>query len=284
MDRFLAARGGISRGEARRALDRGGVWLDDRRCKTASRPVRTGQRIRAILEEAGRVPQAAAPPLEILHEDELVLAVSKAAGIPSQATPAGDVGTLPWQVARHLGRRTAEIATVHRLDRETSGLVIFGKTPAATRALAAAFREGTVRKTYWAVVAGRLEGSGTIDAPLGPAPGRKGVHTVRDDGAPATTEWEAVGSIGEASLVRLHPITGRTHQLRVHLAHLGHPIVGDVRYGGPRKAGPIAADRLLLHASALEVPHPSGVGLALEAPFPADFSSAMGLFSLERPG
>lgn len=228
--------------------------------------------------------QAPAEPFAILHEDEQVLAVAKPAGVASQPTLTGDVGTLPWLVARHLGRRTAEVATVHRLDRETSGVVVFGKTPTATRALAAAFREGTARKEYQAIVAGRLEGSGAIDAPLGPAPGRKGAYAVRPDGAPARTRWEAVAHLGEeATLVRLLPETGRTHQLRVHLAHLGHPIVGDVRYGGPARAGAIEPKRFLLHARALALPHPSGGTLALEAPFPADFSAALGLFSLERP-
>lgn len=236
-----------------------------------------------MLEEAGRVQRAEAPPLAILHEDDLVLAVDKPAGVPSQPTLTGDVGTLPWLVARHLGRRIAEVATVHRLDRDTSGVVVFGKTPHATRALAAAFRAGEVRKTYLAVARGRLEGAGTIDAPLGPLPGSRGSHAVRPDGAPARTRWEAIAHLGnDATLVRLHPETGRTHQLRVHLAHLGHPIVGDLRYGGPRRAGPIEPPRLLLHARALALPHPSGGLLSLEAPLPADFADSARFFSLDR--
>lgn len=284
LDRFLSGRGGISRGEARRALERGGVYLEGSRCKVASRTVRAGQRVEAVLEEAGRVQEAPPQPLVVLHEDAQVLAVAKPAGVASQATLTGDVGTLPWLVGRHLGRKAAEVATVHRLDRDTSGVVVFGKTPGATRALAAAFRDGTARKEYQAIAAGRLEGSGTVDAPLGPAPGRKGSYAVVAGGLPAVTRWEALAHLGDdATLVRLFPETGRTHQLRVHLAHLGHPIVGDSRYGGPPRAGAIEPPRFLLHARALVVPHPSGGSLTLEAAFPPDFAAAAGLFSLESP-
>lgn len=281
LDRFLALRGSISRGEARRALERGGVYLEGRRCKVASRIVRAGQRVEAFLEEGGQVQEAHDAPLAILHEDEHVLAVAKPAGVPTQATLTGDRGTLTWMVGRHLGRKAAEVATVHRLDRDTSGVVIFGKTPAATRALAAAFREGRAHKEYRAVVAGRLEGSGVVDGPLGPAPHRKGAFRVVEGGLPARTAWEAIGHRGdEATLVRLFPETGRTHQIRVHLSHLGHPIVGDRLYGGPERAGPIAPSRFLLHARALRLPHPAGGELEIEAPFPDDFAVLMGLFSL----
>jgi 23S rRNA pseudouridine1911/1915/1917 synthase len=284
LDRYLAARGGISRGEARRALDRGGVYVAGSRCKTASRIVRAGQHVEVVLEEAGRVQQVAPEALEVIHEDEQVLAVNKAAGVAAQPTRSGAVGTLPWLGGKHLGRKAADVATVHRLDLDTSGVVVFGKTAQATRALAAAFREGTARKEYLAVAAGRLEGSGVVDEPLGPMPGRKGSQAVVPGGVPARTRWESLAFLGEdATLVRLFPETGRTHQLRVHLAHLGHPIVGDTRYGGPVRAGPVEPKRFLLHARALAVPHPSGGELQLEAPFPPDFSAAVEFFSLESP-
>lgn len=276
IDRFLASRAGVSRGEARRALERGGVYLNDTRCKIASKPVRAGQRVAIVLEESGRVQEAPAEPLVVLHEDALVLAVSKPAGVASQATLTGDVGTLPWLVARYLGRRPAEVATVHRLDRDTSGVVIFGKTSASTSALARAFREGTAHKEYLAVVAGKLEGSGRIDGPLAPMPGRRGSFAVLPGGVPAATRWEAFAHDDDAATaVRLFPETGRTHQLRVHLAHLGHPIVADARYGGPPRAGRVAPPRMLLHASVLELPHPGGGSLRVEAPCPADLEEAL---------
>ncbi|HEY0840256.1 MAG TPA: RluA family pseudouridine synthase [Vulgatibacter sp.] len=276
IDRFLAARAGISRGEARRALERGGVYLDSTRCKIASKAVRAGQQVAVVLEEAGRVQAAAAEPLRILHEDELVLAVDKSAGVPSQATLSGDVGTLPWLVARHLGCRPAEVATVHRLDRDTSGVVVFGRTRAATSALAKAFREGTAHKEYLAIVVGRLVGSGRLDGPIAPVTGRRGSFEVREGGVPAVTRWEAFAHDDDlVTAVRLFPETGRTHQLRVHLSHLGHPILADARYGGPRRAGALEPPRMLLHASVLELPHPGGGALRVEASSPPDLAAAL---------
>lgn len=280
IDRFLSNRGGISRGEARRALERGGVYLDGKRFKIASRILAAGQRVEAVLEEAGRVQQADAVELPVLYEDDLVLAVSKPAGVASQATLSGDVGTLPWLVARHLGIRLSEVATVHRLDRDTSGVVIFGKSAAATRALAAAFRENTAEKEYVAVVAGRLEGEGVLDNRLGPMEGRKGSFAVVEGGVPAKTRWRAEAHQGDAAtFVRLFPETGRTHQLRVHMTHLGHPILGDERYGGPAVAGTIEAPRMLLHARALALPHPKQGRIEVEAPLPPDFQRAVEQFS-----
>jgi 23S rRNA pseudouridine1911/1915/1917 synthase len=266
--------------EARRALERGGVYLDGRRCKVASRALLPGQRVEAVLEEAGRVQEPATPPLVVLHEDDQLLAVDKAAGVPSQAALSGDVGTLPWLVGRHLGVPASAVATVHRLDRETSGVVVFGKTRGATRLLAEAFREGGVRKEYVAVVAGRLADEGRIDAPLGPSKTRRGSFEVTPGGTPAITGFRVFGRQGDlAAGVRLFPETGRTHQLRVHLASLGHPILGDVRYGGPREAGTIRADRVLLHAEVLDLPHPNGGRLRLEAPPPADLAAAVALLA-----
>ena len=215
-------------------------------------------------------------PLVILYEDESVLAVSKAAGVPSQAALSGDRGTLPWQVAAHLGRKIGEVATVHRLDRDTSGVVIFGKDPAATASLAASFRDATAKKEYVAVVAGRLQTAGTIDLPIRPNPRRRGSFIADGGGVPATTRYEPFAHLDDlATAVRLHPETGRTHQLRVHLAALGHPIVGDSRYGGPAQAGPIHPRRMLLHARALELRHPTQGVLQVEAPLPDDLAEAL---------
>lgn len=267
LDKALAAGAGISRGEARRALASGGVWLDGKRCKVASRIVRAGQRVRVFLTgEATEAP----PPLDVLYEDDWILAVDKAAGVPSQGTRATDQGTLPHAVATYLGLPLSRIATVHRLDRPTSGVVVFGKHAQATSALSAAFREGKVERHYLAVVSGRLEGQGLVDAPLAKAPGGRR-QQIRADGVPARTEWEALRSLdGHATLVHLRPQTGRTHQLRVHMAHLGHPILGDSLYGGPRSAGPITVSRLMLHAWKLRLPHPDGCR-EFVAPLPEGF-------------
>lgn len=155
-------------------------------------------------------------------------------------------------------------------------MVIFGKTAPAVRSLAAAFRDGSAEKEYLAVVAGRLGGAGRIDAPIVKSPRRRGLFEVGEGGVPASTRYEAIGHLDDlATAVRLFPETGRTHQLRVHLAHLGHPIVGDRRYGGPAAAGPIHPPRMLLHARALALRHPVGGSLRVEAPLPADLVEAL---------
>jgi 23S rRNA pseudouridine1911/1915/1917 synthase len=271
VDRFIAARGGLSRGEARRALDAGGVFLDGRRCKIAGRPVHAGQQVVVNLAEGGR--EAAAPaPLErarLLYADAEVAAVDKPAGVPSQPTLTTDRGTLPELVGALLG---APVTLVHRLDRDTSGVTIFARTPRAAAALAAAFRNGTPEKTYLALCArAPSPREGRLEAALGKDPARAGLRRVDPRGEPAATRWRTLREGPLAALVEARPETGRTHQIRVHLAHLGAPLLGDARYGGPRRVGEVSVPRVLLHARRLEVAHPAtGARLVLEAPVPED--------------
>jgi 23S rRNA pseudouridine1911/1915/1917 synthase len=272
IDRFIAARGGISRGEARRALDAGGVFLDGRRCKVAGRPVRDGQRVVVNLAEGGR--DAAAPaPLErarLLYADAELAAVDKPAGVPSQPTLTTDRGTLPELVSALLG---SAVTLVHRLDRDTSGVTVFARTPAAAAALAAAFRDGAPEKTYLALCArAPAPPEGRLDAALGKDPARPGLRRVDPRGDPAATRYRTVRHGERAALVEARPETGRTHQIRVHLAHLGAPLLGDARYGGPRRVGEVSVPRVMLHARRLVLAHPvTGAGLAFEAPVPEDF-------------
>ena len=272
IDRFIAARGGISRGEARRALDAGGVFLDGRRCKVAGRLVRAGQQVVVNLAEGGR---AAAPagPLErsrLLYADAELAAVDKPAGVPAQPTLTSDVGTLPDLVAALLG---APVTLVHRLDRETSGVTVLARTPAAAAALSAAFRDGTPEKTYLALTARPpAPREGRIDAPLGKDPARAGLRRVDPRGDPAATRYGTLRAGPGAALVEARPETGRTHQIRVHLAHVGAPLLGDARYGGPRRVGELAIPRVMLHARRLELRHPAtGATMVFEAPVPQDF-------------
>ncbi len=276
IDRFIALRGGISRGVARRALERGGVFLDGRRCKVAGRLLRAGQAVVVNLEEGGRA--AAAPaPLDrgrLLYADEHMVAVDKPAGVPSQPTLTTDRGHLPELVSALVG---ATVTLVHRLDRETSGVTVLARGAAAARALSEDFREGRPEKTYLALCArAPSPAEGRLDAPLGKDERHAGRREVRDGGEPAATRYRtlAAGPSGTA-LVEAHPETGRTHQIRVHLAHLGAPLLGDARYGGPRMVGELAVPRVMLHAWRLEIRHPAtGASLVLEAPLPDDFLRA----------
>ncbi len=286
LDRFIAARGGISRGLARRALEAGGVFLDGRRCKVAARLVRPGQRVEVNLEEGGRAGAEPAP-LErerLLYADDLLAAVDKPAGVPAQPTLASDRGALPELAARLLG---GDVVLVHRLDRETSGVTVFARTRPAAAALAAAFRDGTPEKTYlarWARAPHPPEGR--LEAPLSRDPSHPGRRRVDPAGEPAATRWRTLATgAGGAALVEARPETGRTHQIRAHLAHLGAPLCGDPRYGGPRRLGDVAFPRVLLHALRLEIDHPgSGARLAFEAPVPRDFADAAAALGLPAAG
>ncbi|HET8542742.1 MAG TPA: RluA family pseudouridine synthase [Anaeromyxobacter sp.] len=272
IDRFIAARGGISRGEARRALGTGGVFLDGRRCKVAGRAVREGQRVVVNLAEGGRE-AAAPPPLDrgrLLYADADVAAVDKPPGVPSQPTLTTDRGTLPELVSALLG---APVRLVHRLDRDTSGVTIFARTPAAAAALAAAFRDGAPEKTYLALCGRAPEPrEGRLEAALGRDPARAGLRRVDPHGEPAATRFRTLRESPRAAAVEARPETGRTHQIRVHLAHLGAPLLGDARYGGARRVGELPIPRVLLHARRLELDHPvTGARLVLEAAVPEDF-------------
>jgi len=275
LDRFIAARGGISRGLARRALDAGGVFLDGRRCKVSSRLVRAGQAVVVNLEEGGRAAEPP-PPLErarLLYADRDLVAVDKPPFVAAQPTLTHDRGTLPDLVQALLG---APVTLVHRLDRETTGVTVFARTAAAAAALAEAFRAGGPEKTYLALC-GRAPAppEGRIDAPLGKDPTRPGLRRVDPAGDPAATRYRTLRASDRAALVEARPETGRTHQIRVHLASVGAPILGDPRYGGARRVGELAIPRVLLHARRLELDHPAtGARLVLEAPVPEDLAAA----------
>jgi 23S rRNA pseudouridine1911/1915/1917 synthase len=274
LDRFIAARGGISRGEARRVLDAGGVFLDGHRCKVAGRAVRAGQEVVVNLAEGGRAALVAAP-LErarLLYADGDLAAVDKPPFVPAQPTLTTDAGTLPELVAALLG---GPVILVHRLDRETSGVTVLARTREAAGALAAAFRDGAPSKTYLALAAcAPAPRDGRVDAPIGKDPGRAGLRRVDPRGDAAATRYRTLREGPGGALVEVRPETGRTHQIRVHLAHLGAPLLGDARYGGPRRVGEVAIPRVMLHALRLELVHPvTGAALVLEAPVPEDFAA-----------
>jgi 23S rRNA pseudouridine1911/1915/1917 synthase len=272
LDRFIAARGGISRGLARRALDAGGVFLDGRRCKVSGRIVRAGMAVVVNLEESGRAAAPAAPLARacLLYADADLVAVDKPPFVPAQPTLTSDRGALPELVSALVG---GPVSVVHRLDRETSGVTVLARTRAAAAALSAAFRDGAVEKVYLAVCARAPEPrDGRLAAPLGPDPARPGRRAVLASGEPAATRWRTLAEApGGAALVECRPETGRTHQIRVHLAHAGAPLLGDPRYGGPRRVLETSIPRVLLHARRLALAHPTtGAALAFEAAVPAD--------------
>jgi len=215
----------------------------------------------------------AGTPLVVLHEDESVLAVNKPDGQDSHGGVESLVASVRWHLRGAGGAVTFRPAPAHRLDRDTSGVVLFGKTPEAQRVLATAFRDRFVTKTYLALTAGRTPEAGVLrhrlarhDRPRGPK------MAVEPTGKPAETEFRRLAAGGGVSVVELHPITGRTHQLRAQLAAAGHPILGDRRYfqAGSRSISQrLGVERLCLHAASLEFPHPEeGRPIRIEAPLP----------------
>ncbi len=220
----------------------------------------------------------------VIWQDSFVMALNKPSGLSSQGGR-GQHRTLDdllHAFARSNGKRPQ---LVHRLDRDTSGVIIAAKTQPAASALGKAWMARTVAKTYLALVGGGAPepASGVIDAPLRREElGREAYTRVAPagEGDAALTRHRTLAATDVAALVEARPETGRMHQIRVHMAHVGRPILGDVRYGGALAAGGTGVPRLMLHASALEFPHPDGGRRRVEAPPPEDFralSSALGL-------
>jgi len=215
----------------------------------------------------------------VLYEDKAILAVRKPAGIavhPNapgwETNPAAVLIGEPTLVAMIFSARPAmaecgleRLGLVHRLDRDTSGLMLLAKTPEAQHSLKEGFRDRLMMKTYIGAVAGIPDRKGVIDAPIGRASGFKKIK-VWEYGREALTEYKLKEKGKGCALLEVYPKTGRTNQIRIHLAHIGHPIIGDKLYGGP------AAARMLLHSFSLAFDHPStGKKTRLEAPLPDDF-------------
>ena len=221
----------------------------------------------------------------VIVEDAAILALNKPAGLSSQGgrIRAHTLDDLLWAFARSNGKRPE---LVHRLDRDTSGVILAARTKPAAGFLGKAIMGRKVRKTYLALLAAPPEpAAGTIDTPLRREEiGREAYMRPTNPDHPAAeaalTRYRTLATGPGATLVELQPHTGRMHQLRVHLASIGRPILGDVRYGGALTAAGAPVPRLMLHASRLEFPHPDGGSRTVEAPPPEDFAavaSAAGL-------
>lgn len=223
----------------------------------------------------------------VVHEDAHLIALNKPSGLSSQGgrIQAHTLDDLLWAFARSNGKRP-ELA--HRLDRDTSGVIVAAKTKPAAGFLGKALQAKRLQKTYLALVSAAPEPrAGTVDAPLRRQEiGREAYMRVVDadaEGAQASvSRYRTLAASDQAALVELQPLTGRMHQLRVHMAHIGRPLLGDVRYGGALTAGGRAAPRLMLHAAALDLPHPEGGRLVVRAPVPDDFAELARTAGLEH--
>lgn len=290
VDRFLTARvPGLSRTAAKSLIDRSQVAVNGDAVKASYR-VRPGDLVVALLpaEENAQL-LAEAIPLSVIYEDEALLVVDKPAGMVVHPAPGHPDGTLLNAVLAHcpelMDSSESRPGIVHRLDRDTSGLILVAKDEKTKRRLQQQFRERLVRKAYLALLDGHLEPAwGRIEAPVGRDPNHRQRMTVLRGGREALTEYHVlerfahqVGpAAGDYTLIEAAPRTGRTHQIRVHFASIGHPVVGDPVYG--RRKAKLPVPRHFLHALRLEFKHPaSGRRMALEAPLPGELVAVLDL-------
>ena len=247
---------GLSRRKARAVIDLGGVFVDKARVKVAGRPVRPGQVIEVnvggALERAGE--SALAP--RIVHSDDHIIVVDKPAGLVTAPTPESDRGDVLDQLKQQFG----EVYLVHRLDLPTSGLLVFARTRVANHALGELFKVHDVEREYRAVAVGAVAAQ-TIDREI--------------DKRRAVTHVEPVETLATATLLSVRLETGRTHQIRIHLAGIGHPVCGDRTHGGEvERAFLPRPPRLALHAMALGFVHPvTGERVRWESPLPDELAT-----------
>lgn len=279
----------------------GYVTVNGRKTK-ASYPINVGDRIEVTvprLIEPQMVPEKI--PLEVVYEDAQMVVVNKPPHFVVHPAAGHWEGTLANALLAHVGHDLPQAdddiyrpGIVHRLDQDTSGVIVCAKTATAHAFLSKQFQERSLQKEYLAIVEGepRLDGD-WVDAPIGRHPKEREKMAVRRDGEakPAQTRWAVLERYRGFALVKCYPKTGRTHQIRVHLAHIGHPIVADETYGrretlyeweleheakpeGMEACEPVLA-RHALHAFAIEITHPSGAGKRFEAPMAADMAATV---------
>ncbi len=271
LDRFLqAALASMSRKQVKRLIESGHVRLAGRTVRRADRMI-AGDECFLVSGVPGPTPPGTLAASRVVYQDDDLLVVDKPAGLRTHAVDGEDREHLVGYVEQFLGGGPVHV--VSRLDKETSGVVVFALRPEAAASLTEAFAKRQVGKVYRAVVHGcPVKDERTIDAPIGPVGG--GRYGIRRLGRPARTRYRVLAcgryeTAGKLAVLEVIPETGRTHQVRVHLAGMGHPILGDLTYGGRRVPGVV---RTLLHAVSIEVPHPTGGRrMRFTAPIPEEF-------------
>ncbi len=279
LDRFLGRRcEGLSRARAQALIGEGRVVVDGKVVKASAR-VRVGQAVEVRMPEPAQSGLAAQDiPLEVVYEDGDLLVVNKRAGMATHPAPGHPDGTLVNAV---LGRcpdlrgigGTVRPGIVHRLDKDTSGLMVVAKNDMAHRGLSERLKRREFTKAYVALACGRVSpGEAVIDAPIGRDRGNRKRMAIAQDGREAVTRYKVARWYAAHTLVDVQPTTGRTHQIRVHFAALGHPLVGDATYGRAY-AG---LGRHFLHASRLGFRHPRDGGYReFDAPLPGELEAVL---------
>ena len=279
LDSFLSTHlDGVSRSAAARLLEGGQVICDGKALSKSDR-INGGETIFVTLPEAVETTVTAQDiALDVVYEDDDVIVVNKPTGLVVHPAPGHPDGTLVNALLHHCGDSLSGVGgekrpgIVHRIDRDTSGLIIAAKNDAAHLALSAQLVDHTLVRTYECLVVGNLrEDSGTVDAPIGRHhTDRKKMTVTAHNSRHAVTHWEVIARYRGVTHLRCRLETGRTHQIRVHMAHIGHPILGDTVYGA-KKAVPGLTGQCL-HAVGLQFVHPrSGENVALHCSLPDEF-------------
>lgn len=290
---------GLGHGRLEKLLRKGQIRVDGKRAKANTR-LDAGQVVRVPplgevsvdTKPAARTPGPSPEDARmirgcVLHMDDQVIVLNKPPGLPTQGGTGVKVSVDGLLDALTFdGEQRPRL--VHRLDKDTSGVLLLGRTPAAAAALAKAFRSRAAKKVYWALVVGLPSPrDGTVKAPLAKMPGAKGekMEVNPEEGQAAATDFRVVEHAGrKVSWLELEPRTGRTHQLRVHCAYLGTPILGDGKYGGAEAhlQGEGVSRKLHLHARQITLPHPDGSMLCVTAPMPEHLRKSFDFFGFDE--
>ena len=278
LDAFLSADGGLTRSQAARLIEEGRVCVNGRAAAKSAR-LAGGETVTVDIPEVrdtALVPQDI--PLDVVYEDEDVIVVNKPKGLVVHPAPGHPDGTLVNALLHHCGDSLSGIGgekrpgIVHRIDRDTSGLIIAAKNDAAHLALSAQLKDHSLSRTYECLVTGSMkQDSGTVDAPIDRAPGDRKKMAVVPAGRRAVTHWGVIARYSGVTHLRCRLETGRTHQIRVHMAYIGHPILGDTVYGAKKPVPGLTGQ--CLHATGLRFVHPrTGQVVELHCPLPEEFT------------
>ena len=282
LDVCLAGGTSFSRSRIAGLIKDGQVLVNGTIRNKASARVEKGDRIELAVPEVKQTGiEAEDIPLEILYQDEDIAVLNKPCGMVVHPAAGNEHGTVVNALLYQIGDLSGiggemRPGIVHRLDKDTSGILIIAKNDQAHLALSQQFQDRTLEKHYRAVVFGRMkEERGRIEAAIGRDERDRKKMTVRPDGKPAVTEWTLLKSYAQAAYLDVHILTGRTHQIRVHMKSIGHPVLGDPIYAGKASVN-VHVPRLMLHAFTLSVLHPrTGERMTFTAPLPDAFESVI---------
>ena len=281
LDAFLSADGALTRSQAARLIAEGRVRVNGKPAAKSAR-LSGGETVTVDvpqLRETALPPQAI--PLDVVYEDDDVIVVNKPTGLVVHPAPGHPDGTLVNALLHHCGDSLSGIGgekrpgIVHRIDRDTSGLIIAAKNDAAHLALSAQLKDHSLSRTYECLVTGNMkQDSGTVDAPIGRSSADRKKMAVVPTGRRAVTHWEVVARYPGVTHLRCRLETGRTHQIRVHMAYIGHPILGDTVYGAKKPVPGLTGQ--CLHATGLRFIHPrTGEPVELHCPLPPEFTAML---------